>query len=223
MINDEIWKHVVDFEGFYEVSNYGNVRSVDSIRMYGDKKKKFKGKLLKQYSNKNGYKVVTLCVNKRYKKPLVHRLVAEAFLKNGENKKSVNHIDGVPSNNKVNNLEWCTALENNLHALETGLKKASIRENKVKIIEDYRKGMTIKGISKKYGCCKNALSKLFQDEGVELRRGGYTAKRYHIDKQDMVKRFENNEKNKDIAVLYDCPNTLIATYRKMYKKGELIV
>ena len=109
----EIWKEIKNYEGFYEVSSLGRVRSLTRyIKQKNNSKKKIAGKILKPIANKNGYLMVTLskdCKGKRY---FVHRLVADAFILNKNNKKEVNHIDENPKNNKVNNLEWVTHLEN---------------------------------------------------------------------------------------------------------------
>ena len=111
--NYEIWKEIKNYEGFYEVSSLGRVRSLTRyIKQKNNSKKKIAGKILKPIANKNGYLMVTLskdCKGKRY---FVHRLVADAFILNKNNKKEVNHIDENPKNNKVNNLEWVTHLEN---------------------------------------------------------------------------------------------------------------
>lgn len=104
---EELWKPVIGFEGLYEVSNKGNVRS---IQFHG----KSRIRLMSQYSRKYGYRVVKLR-NWQSGKVLVaqvHRLVAEAFIPNPKNKPQVDHIDTIPWNNSVENLRWCTSLEN---------------------------------------------------------------------------------------------------------------
>lgn len=118
----EIWKDVPQFEGKYQVSNLGRVKSLDRMRylragVYG----KHKGGLL--IHNKSGrYETVSMIHKSGKKKTcLVHRLVANAFISNYENKQTVNHKDGNKSNNNADNLEWMSIEENNNHALSSGL------------------------------------------------------------------------------------------------------
>lgn len=105
----EIWKDIAGYENLYQVSNLGRVRSLDRILNHwrGGKRLR-KGCVIKTADFKNGYKYVTLCKDGKLKKYLVHRLVAFMFLQNPNNYPCVNHKDENPSNNNVDNLEWCT-------------------------------------------------------------------------------------------------------------------
>lgn len=118
----EIWKDIVNYEGLYQVSNLGNVRSLS----FGARniRKSNKIKLLKQSPTNCGYLKVQLYKN-GYKMFYVHRLVAIAFLPNPENKKQINHIDGNKQNNNVLNLEWSSASDNQKHAIRHGLRTPS--------------------------------------------------------------------------------------------------
>lgn len=111
----ENWKPIPEYEGVYEISNLGRVKS---LPRNGTVKHE---KIVAQKHTHLGRLEVGL--NKRDKKKmfLVHRLVAKVFIENPENKPCVNHIDGNPLNNKVENLEWCTHSENMKHAFRTGL------------------------------------------------------------------------------------------------------
>lgn len=109
----EVWKDVKGYEGLYKVSNTGKVKSFQRNRE----------KFLSDKYYENGYLRASLSKNKEKKKVLIHRLVAETFIPNPENKPEVNHIDGNKKNNNASNLEWCTRCENVKHAWETGLNE----------------------------------------------------------------------------------------------------
>lgn len=110
---EEIWRPVVGYEGYYEVSNLGRVRSLDREVYAGHGATMIKkGRVLAQ-TNNHKYKNVHLSIDGHARKPTVHRLVAEAFLENPDNLPMVNHKDENPHNNNVNNLEWCTCKYNN--------------------------------------------------------------------------------------------------------------
>ena len=124
----EIWKDVKGYEGAYQVSSFGRVRSLDRKvpSKYG-RFRKVKGMILKLRTDKDGYYKVNLKKNQKGKSSRVHRLVAEAFINNPENKPQVNHINGVKSNNNILNLEWATLSENRRHAYQTGLQNGEAR------------------------------------------------------------------------------------------------
>ena len=105
----EIWKDIKDYEGLYQVSNFGRVKSI----RFG------KERILKSGTNNWGYLFVKLCKNGKIKPFLVHRLVAEAFLPNTDNLPCVNHKDENKQNNNVNNLEWCDVKYNNTYGTRT--------------------------------------------------------------------------------------------------------
>lgn len=109
--NNEVWKDIKGFEGIYQVSNYGRIKSIVKYN-----------KLMKSALDKSGYLKICLTDFKHKKHTFkVHRLVAENFLENEIGKEQVNHIDGNKKNNKVENLEWCTQSENMQHAFKNNL------------------------------------------------------------------------------------------------------
>lgn len=107
----EEWRPVVGYEGLYEVSNLGRVRSLPRWRSHQQKL------VLRCSSNNSGYQQVHLSTHNKQKSMTVHRLVAQAFIPNPENKPEINHIDGDKTNNKIDNLEWVNRKENVHHAI----------------------------------------------------------------------------------------------------------
>lgn len=127
---EEIWKPVQGYEGAYEASNLGNVRSLNRVIHYQNgSTRNRKGKVLKPHIDTSGYAVVYLAVSGHQSAKFVHTLVAKCFLPNDDPTLEVNHKDGNKSNNCVENLEWCTHRENILHAFQTGLHGKPLTEH----------------------------------------------------------------------------------------------
>lgn len=129
----EIWKDVVGYEGFYQVSNEGNVRSVDRHVICKNSIRFYKGKQLSICEDDKGYYRVLLAVAGKHRSCQIHRLVAEAFLPNPEQLKEVNHKDENPSNNHVDNLEWCTKVYN--LAYGTGRARSMRSQHKKAVLQ----------------------------------------------------------------------------------------
>lgn len=139
-MTEEIWKDILNYEGLYQISNLGNVKSL------GNKHKHKNSIILKQtIDRKNGYLTVSLSKKGKMKMYRVHRLVANAFIDNFNNYPIINHKDGNKLNNCVDNLEWCTYKQNIIHSWENGLSYISEKHRQVasKITkerwENYRK------------------------------------------------------------------------------------
>lgn len=120
----ESWSACKGYEGAYEVSNFGKVRSLDRIVYRSDTGTGvlYKGCIIAPVLDRRGYECVHLSLNNVSKRFRVHRLVAEAFIQNLEGKPQVNHKEGVKTNNRVENLEWVTNLENMQHANGNNLR-----------------------------------------------------------------------------------------------------
>lgn len=114
----EVWEWINNYEGDYQISNKGRIKSFKTNKI---------GKILKpKKDGKDKYLMICLCKNGNKKYYLIHRLVAETFIPNPENKLQVNHIDGNKKNNKVDNLEWVTCSENINHAYENDLNSKQV-------------------------------------------------------------------------------------------------
>jgi len=115
-VEEEIWKDIKGYEGYYQISNRGIVRSLDRKIEYSDGRTRiYKGKIIKQLKNNNGYLYVRLSKGSVKYGAFLHKLIAIAFIPNPNNYPIVNHKDENPLNNSIKNLEWCTYKYNNAY------------------------------------------------------------------------------------------------------------
>lgn len=126
MNNIEIWKSVVGYEGYYEVSNLGNVRALERVICDGTIRP---ARIRKLCNDGLGYKHVSLGKNGLNRTVKVHRLVAKAFIPNPENKPFLDHINTIRSDNRVENLRWVTPKENNANILSIKKAKYTLKMN----------------------------------------------------------------------------------------------
>ena len=168
---NKIWKDVPSYEGSYQVSTCGLIRSVERLVKYTEKHSGLrKSKVLNTRLNKDGYIYTIVSVNKERKTVKAHRLVALTFIPNPENKLCVNHINGIKSDNRVENLEWCTHSENTNHAvrmkLKVGVKGEKSHLSKLKN-EDILK---IKSLYNEGSYSQAALGKIFNVSQSQIYR-----------------------------------------------------
>ncbi len=141
----EIWKDIKGYEGHYQISNFGRVKSIK----FG------KGRILKNFKYGGEYLGVDLGINGIAKQTLVHRLVAGCFVKNLLNKPATNHKDGNKQNNYYKNLEWVTYKENTIHAYKNGFCIAKVTH---RIAEEIRQLYSTKDYSQRKIASKYNLS-----------------------------------------------------------------
>jgi hypothetical protein len=163
----EIYKDIKDYEGIYQVSNYGNVKSLERLHAKG--KGVLKERILKPSLMSSGYYQVILCRLLSKKAFTIHRLVANSFITKKQGKEIINHIDGNKRNNSVENLEWCTYRENSAHgymskkttSIYTGV---SLTKNKnwLSVVTIYDKNICIGVFESEYfaSVAYNKISKL---------------------------------------------------------------
>lgn len=119
----EIWRPIPSFDG-YEASNLGKIRSTFKVILKANGETYTRQpKILKPALNKSGYMRGAISIDGFMRSFMVHRLIAEAFIPNPENKETVNHINGIKTDNRVENLEWNTRSENCQHSFDIGLQK----------------------------------------------------------------------------------------------------
>jgi len=133
-IEGEIWKDITDYQGLYQVSNYGRIKSLNRI-IYRNRLKKdiaysLGCKIMKQVKGKRGYLVLALWNGNISKRVTAHRIIAKEFIHNTHNKPFINHIDLDKTNNSLNNLEWCTPKENIVHAHKNGAMPITYNKGK---------------------------------------------------------------------------------------------
>ena len=156
----EIWKDVEGFEGLYQVSNMGRIKSLDHYASNGIKDILYKGRIIQQ-SLHNGYRIAHLCKNNKVKTVNVHRIVALAFVPNPLNEPQVNHKDGNKANNDASNLEWCSQRENVIHGIKTGLRNLKISRDKYQYIyEEHLKGKTYRILAEEFNVGKTRIGQI---------------------------------------------------------------
>jgi hypothetical protein len=170
----ELWKDVKGYEGCYQVSNLGNIRSLDRrvVNHQGGTTRICKGGLMTPFDNGHGYLVIALCKDNKRKNHYMHRLVADAFVENPDEKNIINHLDYNTKNNNAGNLEWCTQVENVRYSVEhlrkprskckptlTGHKHIGFRYGRFRVHID------TKGVDRTFATIESAIA--FRDKVLE--------------------------------------------------------
>lgn len=120
----EIWRDVPGWEGMYQVSTFGRVKTMERMIKSNCNNFRISEERIKEVElRKDGYTATLFCRNSKVTQYKIHRLVGIAFMPNPENKRDINHISGVRSENRLENLEWATRSENKLHGFRIGMTK----------------------------------------------------------------------------------------------------
>lgn len=211
---NEIWEDVPNLQGKYQVSNLGRVKTL--INKREDKRGRsysIKPKIMKQSFTSTGYLMVNL--NHNFYK--VHRLVGMAFLQKDASRPFINHKDGNPTNNVVENLEWCTQRENVNHAIQTGLtirKKDLLNHDEVVFLY---KTLNAKQIAEKLNTTNAVIYNILKSKKIKTK---YKSK-YNIDLEILKKEIKQGKSNKELAIKYNCSSNLIARRKYQMNKGEI--
>jgi hypothetical protein len=170
MRKPEVWISMPNYEGHYEISNHGRVRSLDRITCdVNGRKHNRKGRILKHAFNEKGYIIFGLSVDATLKTITVHRIVAKLFVPNPDNLPEVNHLDGDKANPYFENLAWSSSGDNQRHAYKLGLREpmqgtkspnSKLKEEDVRKIKQLRRdGFSHGAIQKQYSFVTLALIK----------------------------------------------------------------
>lgn len=177
----EEWRNIKGYEGLYQVSNLGRVRSLDHYASNGVKDIIYKGRILSQNLGTNGYLSVQLSKGGKIVRRMIHRLVGEAFIDNPSKLPMINHKDENKKNNVADNLEWCDAKYNSNygHAREKISKKRRgvpfpTKWKSVICVETGERFKSVKEAAEKTGTNKSAISMVIN--GVRNKAGGYSWK-----------------------------------------------
>lgn len=204
----EVWKDVPEWEGCYQVSSFGRVRSKDKVRIKSRNGVTFAapyaGRIMAQKISKSGYAVVGFKDVERTKHPSVHRLVALAFIPNGESKPTVNHVDTVKLNNNVANLEWSTHSEQMQHASVNDLLEVRGAPKyspafKQKVLEHHSKtGISLIALAREFNISERTAGRIVS---------GQISREHKIPEEEIsniIKLRESGWTLKSISEKYNC-------------------
>jgi hypothetical protein len=151
----EQWKDIPDYEGYYQISNLGRVKSLEKTLIISGKKCIYKALMKKNGISKRGYWEVGFCKNGKECRKKVHRLLAICFIDNPKNHPQVNHIDGNRLNNEISNLEWVNNRENSCHRVKlSNLTSQYTGVSYFKRDNKWRSSIQVNGISIRFGMFK---------------------------------------------------------------------
>lgn len=224
---NERWRWVKGYEGKYMVSSLGNVlsvpRSIDKKRFIAS----YDGKLLSLGNHNHGYKSVVLYNGDSGRTWLIHRLVAEAFIPNPDNKPDVNHKNGNKADNRVENLEWVTCKENSIHAVNVlgKLRRGALSDSDIERIRNDKRQQHV--IAGEYGLCQTEVSqiqigKAYKYAPGPIREPSYIRTRQRkLSQSDVLDILSSNETGVALARKYNVAASTIHKIRKGQRYKEV--
>lgn len=222
--SEEVWKPVVGYEKFYEVSNKGRVRSLDRRVWNGRSFYTLPGRMMTQSLIRKDRKYLKVTLRQRGSKKIdnkrVHRLVAEAFIAKIKGKEYVNHLDGDPQNNCVENLEWVDLKENSSHATKVLFKNNNFYSKQDVIAREYLEGASAISLAKKYKTSPETIKANFEERGIW--KGQRYFKKYNYNKEELAKDFDAGLSYRELMEKYNICYQTLAGYKHLHKKGEWI-
>ena len=212
----EIWKDIPGYEGFYQASSKGQIKSLSRVvrhNLGGDKI--INERILNGYVNKYGYKRVELSKRGHSKQYSEHRLVALAFL--GESDLTVNHIDGNKLNNNIENLEYLSIADNTRHAVTIGLIKNNSNIHKEEIIKDYQNGYRLRDLEDKYKTSHHDIRRILKECSIPIESKGMRRRRYKVDEEELRKYISLGLNDSEIARRMNVTRSVIRYRRSLIK------
>ncbi len=163
----ETWKDIKGYEGFYQISNLGRVKSLKRKAKCRNGFRTVQERILKSCKDSSGYFGVPL-IKDKHRFYRIGKLIVQHFISNPQNKPCVNHVDGNKQNDKIDNLEWCTYAENNKHAYKTGLKSNKgekqshhlLTEKEIRQIRSLKNRLSQKEIAMQYNVDASTISNI---------------------------------------------------------------
>lgn len=218
----EEWRDIAGYEGIYQVSNFGRIKSLCGWNGHEYiKREKILTGWIQVPNKKYPYKRVRigLTKDKKVKYFMSHRLVAQAFVPNPNNYDVVNHIDFDSTNNHADNLEWVTFEQNILYSREHD-RFLKIQKGEYKnIVDMYINGDSSLKIAKRYGVNHSTILRILHQNRISTNK---TYSKYNIDLNELLVDIQNGMKNMDLSKKYNCSTDIIATRKKEFKKKGLL-
>lgn len=233
----EVWKDIEGYEGLYQVSSFGRVKSMARITSSPSGRwRPLKERIMSQKISNEGYYVIGFSKNSERSMPNVHKLVANAFIPNPNAKDTVNHKDGDKLNNHVSNLEWATRHEQMAHAFDTGLidprNRTKFTQELKEKIQDYyvETGCSIRELCRVFGIKPRSAGRIVEAAGDKLLKRVpkpvYRPNSNVLQPEqyaEIVRLYNEGVKPKDIAELFDRCESGIYLIVRRYKKENGIV
>jgi DNA-binding transcriptional regulator YiaG len=230
MVVIEVWKDVKGYEGAYQVSNHGNVRSLDryvNSHKDGIGKRLTKGKNIKQQKDRKGYIYVHLSLQGKGKNKKMHRLVAEAFCRKNKDANMVNHKDGNKENNRADNLEWTLIEDNIKHAIASGLRNISgqnardnilTEEDVMNIRDNHEESYT--ELASKYGVSKSTIADIKKFRSWKWLGGDELIDTSEINQKKFSKAIKEIRMNSSLTIVNFAESLGVSRHQVMrWEKG----